>query len=490
MNAEHASLIPALPLHPANAYCLQSLQQKLQIYPFVFNNFQGARPASPSLSTPCMVAWGRMGGVQFPFSLFHVLSSLSRLECALPRKHRALRGFGRNCCCTNPLESALTRIGPRNPFRMPSSEKRWGEGCRRPHNTGTKTRERVAITGTNRFLILLIPLLLCLLLTVTSSLAAASQSPDQTEMLLSDARALFLQGNFTEADRAVRQYLQNHPDSADGHFLLGHILFREISAKWLEEGKAEGEALLYNTGDLSGPLVAYRDAKAKESLAEFTAGAKYHVPCAVDLKIVALDYLLLKDNNDADHWLTRSLQEDPHDAQAWYYLGRTKYGKGQFLEAIEAFAQCLKLEPRKIKAETSVGLSYEALERAEEAAQAFQNAITWQAENSAKDPEPFIELGHLYVNQNQPEKAVPYLTQSIAIFPRISKAHEELGKAYSLLKRFPEAQAELEKAIELTPQVPNLHCLLAPVYRKQGFDEKAKAESDRCAALSGTHSTS
>jgi tetratricopeptide (TPR) repeat protein len=341
-----------------------------------------------------------------------------------------------------------------------------------------------------KLLIFIISVLFCLLIAGTSSRAVASQSPGETEVPLSNAKDLFEKGNLTQADSAVRQYLQGHPGSAEAHFLLGHILFREISAKWLEEGKAEGEALIYNTGDLSGPLVAYRDAKAKESLAEFTAGAKYHVPSALDLKVVALDYLLLKDNNDADHWLTRSLQEDPRDAQAWYYLGRTKYGKGQFREAIEAFAQCLKLEPRNIKAETNVGLSYEALERADEASQAFQNAIAWQAESDAKDPEPFIELGHLYVNQNQPEKAVPYLTQSIAIFPLVSKAHEELGKAYSLLNKFPEAQAELEKAIELTPQAPNLHCLLAPVYRKQGLTDKAKAEFDRCTALSGTHSTS
>ena len=346
----------------------------------------------------------------------------------------------------------------------------------------------LSLPAINRLVLILVSL--CLLIAIAPSPAMASQSAGQTETVLSNAKALFQQGNLTEADRTVRQYLQNHPDSADGHFLLGHILFREISAKWLQEGKAEGEALLYNTGDLSGPMVAYRDAKAKESLAEFTAGAKYHVPGAIDLKIVALDYLLLKDNNDADRWLTRSLQADPRDTQAWYYLGRTKYGKGQFTEAIEAFAQCLKLEPRNIKAETNVGLSYEALERADEAAQAFQNAIAWQSEGSAKDPEPFIELGHLYVNQNQPEKAVPYLTQSISILPKVSKAHEELGKAYSLLNKFPEAQAELEKAIELTPQAPNLHCLLAPVYRKQGLAEKAKAESDRCAALSGTHSTS
>ena len=337
---------------------------------------------------------------------------------------------------------------------------------------------------------ILLPVLFCLLVGFTAPPAVASQSSDQAETLLSNAKALSEKGNFTEADRTVRQYLQGHPDSADGHFLLGHILFREISAKWLEEGKAEGEALLYNTGDLSGPLVAYRDAKATESLAEFTAGAKYHVPSAFDLKIVALDYLLLKDNNDADHWLTRSLQADPRDPQAWYYLGRTRYSSGQFREAIEAFEQCLKLQPRNVEAENNVGLSFEALDRPGEAIQAFENAIAWQAESPAKNPEPFIELAHLYLNENQPEKAVPYLSQSIAIHPNVSRAHEELGKAYSLLKRLPEAQAELEKAVELSPQAPNLHCLLASVYRKRGLADKAQAEYDRCAALTGSHSTS
>ena len=42
------------------------------------------------------------------------------------------------------------------------------------------------------------------------------------------------------------------------------------------------------------------------------------------------------------------------------------------------------------------------------------------------------------------------------------------------MEDFSKAQAELEKAIEFSPQAPNLHCMLAPVYRKQGLAEKAK----------------
>jgi len=287
----------------------------------------------------------------------------------------------------------------------------------------------------------------------------------------------------SEAETAIRNYLQTHADSADAHFLLGFILFRQVQAKWLEGGEKDSEALRYNSGDLSGSLIAYRDAKVRESLAEFTAGAKYHVPSAFDLKIVALDYILLKDHVDADHWLTRSLQWDPRDAQAWFYLGRTKYSESQFPEAIEAFAKCLRLEPRNIQAENNVGLSYEALGKRDQAIQAFENAIAWEVQSPAKDPQPFIEIAHLYIDQNQPEKAVPYLSQSIAIFPRVSKAHETLGKAYSLLHRLPEAQAELEKAVALDPETASLRCMLGQIYRQEGMVSKAKGEFDRCAAL-------
>jgi tetratricopeptide (TPR) repeat protein len=314
-----------------------------------------------------------------------------------------------------------------------------------------------------------------------------SRTPDPG---LAAARSLLQRGMLSDAEANIRNYLQAHGDSADAHFLLGFVFFRQVQAKWLETGEKDSEALRYNGGDLSGPLVAYRDAKVKESLAEFTTGAKYHAPNAFDLKIVALDYILLKDYMDADHWLTRSLQWDPGDAQAWYYMGRTKYSESQFPEAIEAFAHCLKLEPRNIQAENNVGLSYEALGKRDQAIQAFKNAIDWESQSPAKDPEPFIELAHLYLDQNQPGKAVQYLEQSIAIFPRASKAHQSLGKAYSLLHRLPEAQKELEKAAALEPETASLHCMLGQIYREERKFSEARAEFDRCTELQQTQPAS
>src|SRR2546423_14250466 len=105
-----------------------------------------------------------------------------------------------------------------------------------------------------------------------------------------------------------------------------------------------------------------------------------------------------------------------------------------------------------------------SLGQQDQAIQAFKNAIAWEEQSPAKDPEPFIELAHLYLNQNQPEKAVLYLTQSNDISPNVSKAHQEIGRAYSLLHRLPEAQAELGKAAAVEGAKAALDCLAGKDY--------------------------
>jgi tetratricopeptide (TPR) repeat protein len=318
---------------------------------------------------------------------------------------------------------------------------------------------------------------------------APPQSPDP---ILAEANLLADKGMASEAEPRVRQYLAVHPESADAHFLLGRILFREIQAGAMLESQHALQAQVPMSGvkvlgaDSSGSKDW--DEKAKASLAEFTAGAKYHAPSAADLKVVAFDYVLLGDYLDADKWLTKMLQWTPNDSDGWYHLGRTKYSENRFAEAISAFQQCLKLDPKNVKAEDNLGLSFAGLGRKDEAAAAYQQAIAWQAQFPLKNPGPYIDMGSLLIDENRPRDALTFLLQATEIAPRDSRAHELLGKAYSRLEELPKAQAELEKAIELSPQTPNLHCMLAPVYRKQGLAEKAKIEFDRCASLGGSHS--
>jgi Flp pilus assembly protein TadD len=314
--------------------------------------------------------------------------------------------------------------------------------------------------------------------------AETSKKPDA---LLTGARLSADTGKAGEAEHAVHQYLEKNKNSAEGHFLLGYILFREIQeSAGIRSGTV---AAAYPEKITDGADTSVRDSKARASLAEYTEGAKYHDPSALDLKIVALDYVLLGDYMDADHWLTRSLEWNPKDSESWYYLGRTKYNENRFAEAIGAFEKCLQLDPKNVKAEDNLGLSYAGLGRNEEAAAAYQNAIAWQSHLLVKNSGPYINLGSLLLDANRQAEAISNLHQAIEISPRDFKAHELLARAYSHSDQLQNAQDEMEKAVELSPKSGPLHCMLAQIYKKEGMSERAKPEFERCASLSGTHSS-
>jgi len=273
---------------------------------------------------------------------------------------------------------------------------------------------------------------------------------------LAEARSLLNLGKFIEAERVMRRYLEIHKTSAEGHFLLGYVLFKK------------------------------QDAKA--SLAEYTEGAKYRVPGAADLEVVASDYVLLKDYPDADKWFAKAVEWNPTDVLGWYYLGRTKYNENRFEEAIRAFQQCLQLDPRNVKAEDNLGLSYEGLNRTEEAFTAYRTAIDWQRDAAEKNSGPFLDLGSLLVETGRVEEGLPHLLEAARLSPEDYRTHRQLGKAYTHLNQLDKARIELEKAVELAPQNAPVHFMLAQVYRKQGLMDKVKLETDRYTALTGTRS--
>ncbi len=282
--------------------------------------------------------------------------------------------------------------------------------------------------------------------------AQASQaSPDA----LDKARFYVNKGMLTEAEAETRNFLKSHADSAQGHFLLGYILFRQQ--------------------------------KARESLAEMTEGAKYQRPSAGDLRVVGVDYVLLADYGDADKWFTKATEWDPQNVLGWYYLGRTKYNENRFEEAISAFEECLKLAPRHVRAEDNLGLSLQGLGRMDEARAAFLNAIAWQADSPQKDPWPYMDLGSFFLDNNQPDQAIPHLQEAAKLAPNSPKAHQQLGKAYLMLHRLDKAEGELELAVQLEPESARAHYVLGQLYEKQGQAQKAKDEFARYSQLNAKH---
>ena len=245
-----------------------------------------------------------------------------------------------------------------------------------------------------------------------------------------------------------------HAQSGEAHFLLGYILFKQQNAT--------------------------------ASLAEYTEGAKYRTPAAADLEVVGSNYVLLKDYADADKWFSKAVQWNPQDALGWYYLARTKYNENRFEEAIAAFQKCLALNGKDVKAEDNLGLSYEGLNRVEDAISAYRAAISWQADVPAKDAGPYLNLGSLLTDNEKAAEGLTYLISAAAIAPSDFRVHRALGKAYGHLDQNQKAREELEKAVALAPENAPIHFMLSQIYRKLGMTEKSKLESERYTKLNSS----
>ena len=266
-------------------------------------------------------------------------------------------------------------------------------------------------------------------------------SPGTTDALLYRGKALVNLNEYSAAATALESYIAVHPNSDDALYLFGYVRFRQDHPK--------------------------------ESLELFARAAKLKPPQATDLKIAALDYVLLNDYDDAARYLTQSLQMDPNDLEARYHLGRVRYQQNQFDPAIAAFQEVLRRDPGSVRAEENLGLCLEAKNQNEAAIAAYRKAIQLDSQSAERSEQPYLDLGKLLTTLNRTADALPVLTQAVAIQPNSAPANYELGRAQLAADRVEEARTHLERAAQLDPQNSSTHYLLGRIYRKMGENDKA-----------------
>ena len=280
---------------------------------------------------------------------------------------------------------------------------------------------------------------------------AESTSPGKTDALLYQTKALIHLNDFPGAEKVLRSYIAAHPQSSDAAYLLGFIL--------------------------------HRQKRAAESLAAYTQAATLSTPSADDLKIVALDYVLLDDYADAIKWLEKAIEFDPRNRDAWYYLGRAYYTKGQLSEARKAFQQLLELDPHDVRAENNLGLILETEDQPAAAIQSYRQAIAWQQQSLRPSEQPYVNLGSLLLEQGQTTDALPLLQKAAELAPSSAYCHLRLGMTYRKLGNLTEAQKELEKATQLDPENAAAHYQLGRTLKENNSLSRAQAEFDRAAEL-------
>jgi tetratricopeptide (TPR) repeat protein len=271
-----------------------------------------------------------------------------------------------------------------------------------------------------------------------------SSNPGKTDALLYRGKSLINLGQFDSAGSALQNYRETHSNSDDAAYLLAYVRFRQN--------------------------------QPEDSLRLFTDAAKLRAPTADDLKIVALDYVLLSDFEDAAHYLEIALGMDPANVEARYHLGRVRYQQNRFDLAIEAFQEVLRRDPTNVKAQDNLGLCLDAENKTDAAIAAYRKAIEVDAAATVHSEQPYLNLGMLLARSNQLDQAIPLLVRASEFAPKSCKVHYELGKAYFSSNLLQEAQREAEHAVSLDAGDRPSHYLLGRIYQRMGKAELADQE--------------
>jgi tetratricopeptide (TPR) repeat protein len=234
-------------------------------------------------------------------------------------------------------------------------------------------------------------------------------------------------------------------------------------------------------------LVLRQEGRARESIDTYTQAARKMKPTAEELRSVALDYVLLKDYDDAIHWLEIAAQMDPNDTNILYSLGRCYYSRDRYLDADKMYERVLAIEPRNLKAEENLGLVDDAMNDPEKAEEALRAAAGW-ADKNGKDEWPFLDLGTFLLDRDHPQEAIDPLRTAVNIQPLCAQCHEKLGRALVETQASSAGIAELQEATKLDPKDPKAHFELGRALRQAGQNERAQEEIKISQSLYAAHS--
>ncbi len=160
--------------------------------------------------------------------------------------------------------------------------------------------------------------------------------------------------------------------------------------------------------------------------------------------------------------VTELMGQYPRKAVSLYEKAIENKKKGKNSQAIEQLEQAIKIAPNFFHAHNSLGVLYKLTGRLEDAETEFVRAH----QINRYSPEPLINLSGLYLEEDQPERAMKVSEEAVQTNSRSAPALFNLGISLYKLAKLDKAEAALKKALEIAPKMFQIHLALANVYLK------------------------
>jgi tetratricopeptide (TPR) repeat protein len=204
-----------------------------------------------------------------------------------------------------------------------------------------------------------------------------------------------------------------------------------------------------------------------------------------DASLRVLDSLPVpqKQTPDALYWRTRCYENlatsaflrlykaDPNSFRVHQLEGDLAATRNDDGKAVEEYREALRLNGNVPNLHFSLGHILWKILKIPEARVELEAELEFNPHHAGA----LHDLGDSYLQEHEPEKALPYLQQAVAAYPQNPDIHRDLGAAYAQLKDFVKAEAEYKVGLS-NDEDGSVHYKLAKVYQALGRKQDADRE--------------
>jgi Flp pilus assembly protein TadD len=182
----------------------------------------------------------------------------------------------------------------------------------------------------------------------------------------------------------------------------------------------------------------------------------------INIMVPAIRRSTVPSNGDHVVDVSEFIERYPKKAVSLFEKGSQSLKKKNNDEAVKYFESALELAPAFYQAHNQLGIAYRESGRFDDAEREFVKAH----ELNSTGVEPLVNLTMLYLDQNEPERAVRTGEQAVQANSRSASAFFGLGVALYKTVQLDRAEATLKRALDLDPRMGETRLALANVYLK------------------------
>jgi tetratricopeptide (TPR) repeat protein len=322
-----------------------------------------------------------------------------------------------------------------------------------------------------------------------------------------DAHRLYIdllgaQGRSEDALHFYRLALDANPNDAAAHYLYGRSTNNPTTAEEeFREALALDPAFAWAHHGLGAALAMRGQTDA--AIASFERAIELQPSLAEAHSHLANLYLTLEREDDALAAYRRAIEVAPEEADAYFYLGAYLAHHERVDEARELLEEAARLDGNNPMIYLELGSVYIALGFGPEALSAFDEGLKLDPRDEYLRDLRAVADGvvdgavsdEVYVPFRQgldaltvdPEGALALFDEVIDQAPDFHLAHLNRGIGLAAVARNVEAEAAVRRAIELDPRYPESHAALAVVLLSEERNDEAEAALQQALALDPAH---